>query len=385
MKNKISDGWKISRLDKFLKINMGQSPPSKSYNEKGIGLAFLQGVTEFGDVRPQSKVWCTEPLKIALPDEILFSVRAPVGDTNLADSQYCIGRGVSSLRPKNADSEYCFYLLRQFKDNFRKFSQGTTYDAINRTDLAQTNFIYTSNIKEQKKIALILSKVDTSIKKTKRFFEKNKFLKFSLMQKLLIDYTEERKPYRLKNLTFKIGDGIHSTPKYVDYSDFHFINGNNLTNGSIVFSNNTKNVNEEEYLKYKLELNENTVFLSINGTIGNVALYNNEKIVLGKSVCYLICNDKLDKKFLYYLLTSDYFNKYFRRELTGSTISNLSLTSIRNAPISIPELNEQEKIVTILSSADKRILSEKNYLKKLIRIKNGLMDDLLTGKTRVSI
>jgi len=246
--------------------------------------------------------------------------------------------------------------------------------------------------------------VDSLIESYDKVIESTKKIKTGLMQQLLtkgtghekfkkvkwlfgkeIEIPEEWKIKRLKEITLKIGDGIHSTPNYVDDSDYYFINGNNLINDLVGFFDNTKNVSKEEYLKYKLNLDENTVFLSINGTIGNVAYYNNEKIVLGKSVCYINCGQNLNKKFLFYILQSNYLSKFFNRELTGTTISNLSLSTVRNSPILLPKINEQEKIVTILNEIDSKIRdleSNQNHLKS---IKKGLMLKLLTGQIRVKV
>src|SRR5690606_23943545 len=93
---------------------------------------------------------------------------------------------------------------------------------------------------------------------------------------------------RLKHLTSKIGDGLHGTPNYTDDSDYYFINGNNLSTGFIEIGNHTKTVSEKEYFLHKKDLQEDkTLLLSINGTIGNVAFYRGEKVMLGKSAAYL--------------------------------------------------------------------------------------------------
>jgi type I restriction enzyme S subunit len=91
----------------------------------------------------------------------------------------------------------------------------------------------------------------------------------------------------LKEITSGIGDGIHSTPEYSQRSDYFFINGNNLANGRILFDDNTKSISEREYSKYKTRLTDRTLLLSINGTIGNIAKYNGERILLGKSAAYM--------------------------------------------------------------------------------------------------
>ena len=149
----------------------------------------------------------------------------------------------------------------------------------------------------------------------------------------------------LHDITNSIGDGIHSTPNYVDNSDFYFINGNNLRDGSIVITQNTKKVDKDEYKKYKLNLGKNTVLLSINGTIGNLSFYKNEQVILGKSACYINCNDDLDPKFLFYLLQSNQIKNYFRGELNQTSIPNLSLKAVRMTPIMLPPLSIQKKIV----------------------------------------
>ena len=91
---------------------------------------------------------------------------------------------------------------------------------------------------------------------------------------------------RLEDITSILGDGLHGTPKYDDFGEYYFINGNNLSNGKIIFNEKTKRVSSEEARKHKKLLNENTILVSINGTLGNIAFYDNELVILGKSACY---------------------------------------------------------------------------------------------------
>ena len=193
-----------------------------------------------------------------------------------------------------------------------------------------------------------------------------------------IEIPEEWEVKKLNEITNKIGDGIHSTPEYVEHSEYYFINGNNLINGKITYFENTKNVSKEEFLKYELKLNENTILLSINGTIGNVAFYNKEKIILGKSASYIICNDKLNTLFLFYQLQSNLTKKYFSTQLTGTTISNLSLSSIRNMIFHLPLFPEQQKIASILSNINNLIESTRQVIENSKSLKTGLMQKLLT-------
>jgi type I restriction enzyme, S subunit len=183
---------------------------------------------------------------------------------------------------------------------------------------------------------------------------------------------------RLKNITESVSDGIHTTPEYVQQSDYYFINGNNLRDGEIVITQNTKHVSKEEYMRYRKALNAQTILMSINGTIGNLAYYNNENIILGKSAAYInLCKD-VNRTFVYYVLSSSQVNNYFKSELTGTTINNLSLKSIRNTVIHLPPINEQDKITQIISTWDKAIETTKKLIGNSKAQKKALMQQLFS-------
>ena len=169
----------------------------------------------------------------------------------------------------------------------------------------------------------------------------------------------------LEKLSKKIGDGIHSTPSYDDNGTFYFINGNNLNGGKIVITSSTKRVSEKEAYKNNAEnLEANSILMSINGTIGNVALYHNEPIMLGKSACYINSKDNIDKNYLFYYLQNPKTQLYFEAELTGTTIKNLSLQSIRKTKIYIPTIEEQHKISRFLQKIDERISTQNKIIEK---------------------
>jgi type I restriction enzyme S subunit len=155
----------------------------------------------------------------------------------------------------------------------------------------------------------------------------------------------------LKEITSHLGDGLHGTPKYTDNGEYYFVNGNNLNDGKIIFKESTKRVSLEEYEKYKKNLTDRTILVSINGTLGNVAFYNNEKIVLGKSACYFNLCEGIDKNFIKYILISPYFLSYAHKEATGATIKNVSLKTMRELKINLPPFQEQKRIVAILDEA----------------------------------
>src|SRR5690625_561412 len=160
---------------------------------------------------------------------------------------------------------------------------------------------------------------------------------------------------KLGLLTHRIGDGIHATPIYSENGEYYFINGNNLSNGKIVITDSTRKVSEREFIIHKRDLTHSTILISINGTIGNLAFYNNEKIILGKSAAYINLTNQINKFFIYQLLQTNFIRKYFTNELTGSTIKNLGVNSIRQTPIPLPPLPEQKAIAEVLSDVDRLI------------------------------
>jgi type I restriction enzyme, S subunit len=160
----------------------------------------------------------------------------------------------------------------------------------------------------------------------------------------------------LKNSTSILGDGLHGTPKYSENGDYFFINGNNLVEGKIVINEKTKRCSIEEYNKYKKNLNNRTLFISINGTLGNIAEYKNEKIFLGKSACYFNILEDINKDFVKYVLQTSYFKYYIDTYSTGTTIKNMPLKAMREFTFIIPsDINEQKRIADILSAFDDKI------------------------------
>lgn len=173
-------------------------------------------------------------------------------------------------------------------------------------------------------------------------------------EKPLPEITEDEKPFdipeswkwvRLRDIISVLGDGIHGTPQYDDTGKYFFINGNNLVKGKIVIKSDTKKVSYEEFKKYEKPLDESTILVSINGTIGNYAFYNGEPVILGKSACYFSLISGIDKEYICRLLNTQHFLDYAVKEATQTTIKNVSLKSMRMLPVPLPPLSEQKRIV----------------------------------------
>lgn len=190
---------------------------------------------------------------------------------------------------------------------------------------------------------------------------------------------EEWKEYKIKDATSILGDGIHGTPKYDEGGSVYFINGNNLENGKIVIRENTRRVSLVEALKHQKPLTDRTIFVSINGTLGNVARYNGEPCILGKSACYFNVKEEFDVNFMYYVVANSKFRKEIERLATGTTIKNVSLETMRNYTFFAPSLLEQKKVAAILSSLDDKIELNRRINENLEAQAQALFKSWLSG------
>lgn len=192
---------------------------------------------------------------------------------------------------------------------------------------------------------------------------------------------------KLLHVTRTIGDGLHSTPEYDNETGYYFINGNNLVNGKISIGATAKEVSKSEYNKHYVHLDEASVLLSINGTIGNVAVYNNERVILGKSAAYVKCGDKLNVNYLMCYFITDEARYYFDLEVTGTTIFNLSLNSIRQMKVCIPPLEEQKLIIDYCFAQENKynylIHSADTAIKLMQERRTALISAAVTGKIDV--
>jgi type I restriction enzyme S subunit len=162
---------------------MGQSPPSSTYNTKRMGLPFFQGKAEFTELYPEVKKWCSKPKKIAEPLDILVSVRAPVGSTNIADQKCCIGRGLAAIRYPNCH-RYIFYYFRLIEKDLDKLGTGTTFKAISGKTLQEIQIPFPPLSIQKKivaKIEELFSELDSGVASLKKAKQQIKSFRQSVL------------------------------------------------------------------------------------------------------------------------------------------------------------------------------------------------------------
>lgn len=151
------------RLGEIAEIIMGQSPKSQYYNNTGDGIPFLQGNRTFGFKKPIFDTYTTHITKTAKVGDVIMSVRAPVGDLNITPKDICIGRGVCSLRMKNGNQEFLYYMMKYYVNHLLKRESGTVFGSVNRHDIETLEIDIPEDENVQKKIARYLSMIDEKI------------------------------------------------------------------------------------------------------------------------------------------------------------------------------------------------------------------------------
>jgi type I restriction enzyme S subunit len=193
--------------------------------------------------------------------------------------------------------------------------------------------------------------------------------------------------WKMTRICEKIGDGLHGTPVYEEGSGIFFINGNNLSNGKIEINENTKEIESKNFNLIKKEISLGSVLYSINGTIGNIAIYNGENILLGKSAAFFVCRSKIINLYLFHYLTSNSVLIHLNSTTEGTTIKNVSLDTLRNLKIPLPLLEEQQSIIDFIKQETSKIEALISKYQKQIELmqeyRTALISQAVTGKIDV--
>jgi type I restriction enzyme S subunit len=410
--------WKEYKVTDFSQILSGTTPSSAVEEYWNGNIIWITPVDlskttsryiETSERKITKKGLDNSSRKVIPAYSIVMSSRAPIGYFAIATNAYTTNQGCKSfVLNKDQDPDFHYYNFLLNKNKFLNLGSGSTFQEISKSSIQKLFFTIPTFLPEQRAIAAMLITIDETIEATEKIIAKRHRVKEGLMQdlfryglddkgKLRSDSThrfknsplgripEEWEVVRLEKITYRIGDGLHSTPNYTESSDYYFINGNNLGEKVIRIYNDTKCISVNEYNKFKSPIDNRTILLSINGTIGSVSFYNNETVVLGKSAAYINLIREISKEYIYYLFKHSSIVNFITNELTGTTIKNLSLKSIRSIPVKLPKSqSEQSRIAAALTAADEAIEKEEAILEKLKAQKRGLMEDLLTGKVRVT-
>lgn len=397
------------KLSDIADIISGQSPKSEYYS-KIKGTPFLQGNRTFKYKYPEIDTYTTKVTKLALKGDVLMSVRAPVGDLNIAPIDVCIGRGLMSLRAKDGDNEFLYYALKYNIENLIKQGSGTTYDSVNRDTVLDFDLIIPKNTDERKKIAKMLKAIDDKVEINKKLNDE-----LEKMIKIIYNYwftqfdfpNEKGNPYRSlggnlifnKDLNIKIpnewkvvklkevfdyleGPGI-TKDKYSDdghkFINIKCINENdlNLSNASMIKYDYVKKY--EQFL-----LKEDDVVVSTSGTLGRSAIVRGVHLplMLNTSVIRFRAKDKKFQEFMYLYLKSDLFIEELTRSATGSIQKNFGPTHLDEISIFLPDDKTIEEFSKIVKPIMDKIKNNKDSNIQLVELKEYLLPLLMNGQVK---
>jgi len=337
------------KLKDFAKVNMGQSPKSKYYNTEKKGVPFLQGVKTFGDIYPKIDTYTEKTTKIAEKGEILFSVRAPVGNVNIAPFELCIGRGLASISGEN--NIFLYYLLKSYGNIYESYSTGTVFSSINKKTLENLEFNLPSN-SVQTKIANILSAFDDKIDNNNKIINNLEEQAQAIFKSWFVDF----EPFQdeefveselgvipkgwevttIKEIAQNIVTGkTPSTKEPLNYGEeVPFITIPDM-------HNNVYTVETERYLSEKgistqhnKTLPKNAIVVSCIATVGLVSLVSEESQT-NQQINAIIAKDNISPYYLYnYLKTQyDYLNAIGS---SGSATKNVNKKTFSNLKILYP-------------------------------------------------
>jgi type I restriction enzyme S subunit len=394
----IPEDWEVVKLGKTAIIIMGQSPPSETYNTLGKGTPFLQGKSEFGDISPNPVKYTTNPIKIARRGSVLISVRAPVGDVNAANMDYCIGRGLASIFLRNGDNLFLMFLLYFLKNEITKKEHGTTFKSINKSELNNLHVPLPPPL-EQKQIAYVLSTVQDTIEKTEAVIHASKELKKSLL-KYLFTYglvsIQEKEKVVLKETEIGIISKEWDVMKLEKVSEilmgqspqgkFYNIDSNGLPliNGPADYGNKFPKITKWTSTPTKICKKGDILFCVRGNTVGKLNI-SDAKYCIGRGVAAIRSKDRTSETlYIFYFFEKEKHNILQLASSGGSTFPNITKTQLKNLLLPVPNFYVQQKVVKILSLIDNKIHTEQNKKSALQQLFNTLLNNLMTGKIRVN-
>lgn len=398
----IPEHWGIIKLKHISNITMGQSPKSEECNLDGIGLPFLQGNAEFARLYPRPKMYCNTANKFSKVNDILLSVRAPVGAMNLSDRVYGIGRGLCAITAKKVIMKYLWYSLNVSVEELFIRSKGSTFEAVTVTDVSNLLSILPSK-KEQIAIANFLDQKTAEIDDL--IADKEKLIEL-LQEKRQAIITEAVTKGLNPNVKMKDSgvEWIGEIPEHWNLRRIKYLA--NVRNVKAVDSDNDKTYIGLENIESrtgKLLLNRNDEQQLIGETAN---IFKKGDVLFGKLRPYLAkciiadfdgrCTSELLvlrttsyilPEYLYFLMLSPKFIDVVNSSTYGAKMPRASWDFIGNLQIPLPSIKEQEEIVEYLTEFISRIddlISDINtQIRKLKEYRQSLIFEAVTGKIDV--
>lgn len=403
----MESNWKNVNLGNYAKITMGQSPESQFYNEELNGIPFLQGSKTFGDIFPKIEKYTTKTTKLASENSIIFSVRAPVGDVNIAPTELCIGRGLAALESRN--NHFLYYLLKFNKFKYESYSSGTVFSSINKKSL-ETMIVRIPNEKNQDKIAEILWNLDSKIELNNQIISNLEELASTLFKRWFVDFEfpdENGNPYKssggkmvdselgeipegweiteLKSIVDVVDNRGKTPPLEKDKTDFPIIDVKTLSgNGRVVNYNKAqKYVSEETYSSWFRSGHPkiNDILISTVGSIGEIKMFLTDKGTIAQNVVGLRAKKHLEYHLYQFLL---YNKSNLITYNIGSVQPSIKVTHLLKHKVLLPNKKDLNKFNSVMIGLTDKIINLSKEINSLTETRDSLLPKLLSGEIELT-
>ena len=371
------------KLKDVCTINMGQSPSSDSYNENGCGVPFFQGNADFGERYPVTRKWCSAPTKMAAPEDILISVRAPIGAMNYAKEECCIGRGLAALTPnrEKVSSDFIFWLLKGKNEELNSKGTGSTFKAIGRNILEET-LVPDISLEKQIKYSIILEKTYRVILSRKQQLQKLDELVKARFVELFGDPKINPNKYPVCQLSEHIAfltSGSRGWAQYcADDGTEWFITIRNVKDCHIE-TDNMQPINAPDNAEAKrTRVQEGDLLISITADLGRTGVVTKEIAEHGAYInqhltCIRLKQDVLNPLYVAYFMESPAGKEQFESKNQSAVKAGLNFNSINSLRLMVPPLEEQNAFVNFVEQTDK----SKVIVQKALDEAQNLFDSLM--------
>ncbi len=370
---------KEGRIKDSCIVIAGQSPNGSAYNENGVGIEFHQGKKAFGDAYLQpSGVWTTEVTKLAEPLDILMSVRAPVGPTNITDRQICIGRGLAAIRCKEGVlHKYVLYALKNIESKIVG-NDGAVFNSINKSQIEDLPLPIIP-LTEQERIVALLDDQFAKIDALKANADQQLKAAKDLFQSALKEMLTPKEGWEMKKVgdlfnSYSGGTPLKSHQEYYTNAHIPWLNSGEVCRKYIT---ETDNYISEEGLKNSSAkyFPIDTVLVAMYGATAAQAGILKFEATSNQAICGLLPNDKMVPEFVYYWFV--YNKEIFASMAQGGAQPNLSQIKIKAMPIPYIEKAMQNTICEKLTNIEEIVARLQANYDQTITLCNDLKQSLL--------
>ncbi len=347
--------YKIKKLKDCATIIAGQSPESKYYNTEGIGIPFFQGKADFGELYPTVRVYCSQPTKIAEKDDILLSVRAPVGPTNLSPGRVCIGRGLAAIRPfSDMSLRYLLYYFRFFESQLSAKGTGTTFKAITQATIKNLD-VPVPPLPDQEHIVFrieeLFSQLDASVAELKTAKERLKVYRQAVLKEAFDSVQDTCEVTTIQSVCedIKVGIVIKPTQYYVESGGIYAFRNANVRRGFIEDSDWAIISKEGHEKNKRSEVHTGDVLIARSGVNLGMASAVSEKFNGYNAIDVVIAVPKHERvlsQYLAYYTNSPYGMNSVKSNQRGVAQGHLNVTVYGKLPVMLPPLGIQKQVVS---------------------------------------